>query len=209
MDHPTLGTLEPFEEGGWATMLSLPAFRPFYERWAPDGTEWNLERDLDHLAGRFRAELTPILDERPGQRGKAGPPSAGQLAAVEYLLENQERVVLEIANGLALQAPTVFHWGDVLTGFTEETIPKLAIPSWIMQIVCLQSVVVGFEGEDGCANVGFSFHSEILDVEHGVAVVMHRDRVLRVGIWDELDELIDRAFHDDDEDEEEDEDEAE
>ena len=70
------------------------------------------------------------------------------------------------------------------------------------QAVELQTIVIGVGDYDGIAKVGFSFHSEILEPEHGVCVVVLRESPVLVGTWDELMEMErpdDDDFGDDDE----------
>jgi hypothetical protein len=56
----------------------------------------------------------------------------------------------------------------------------------MMGAVEFEGPFLGLQVEDGCVQVGFPFHSVLLDTEHGVGVVMHRDRVIEVGQQDML-----------------------
>lgn len=185
MHHPSLGEIVEARSGGWGLTLSLPAFQPFYERWDGYGGERLDTRDDDEKAGRFRIRLLPVLVDGPGLHGPQ-PPSKAQVAAVAYLQANQHRIAEAVRTALVKQGPEVFPWDHIEAGVSEETRASLASPEWMMQVVELQSVVVGFVDHEGLARVGFAFHSEILEPEHGVSVVLHRDQPIQVGTWDDL-----------------------
>lgn len=188
MNHPILGELDETEGGGWGLRLSLPAFQPFYERWYNDGGERQDTRDADEKEGRFWVILPPVPVDGPGRHGLQ-PPSGAQVAAVEYLRSNQERVAEAVKAALVAQAPAVFHWEYIEDSLSDEMKETLATPDGMMQAVELQSIVIGVRDHDGLAKVGFSFHSEILEPEHGVCVVLLRESPVLVGSWDELMDL--------------------
>jgi hypothetical protein len=185
MNHPILGDLDEVEGGGWGITLSLPAFQTFYERWYNDGAERQDTRDADEKAGRFRVLFLPVPVDGPGRHGLQ-PPSHAQVAAVEYLRSNQGRVAQVVKAALVEQAPATFHWEYIEDSLSDEMKEKLATPDGMMQAVELQSIVIGVGDHDGLAKVGFSFHSEILEPEHGVCVIVLRESPVLVGTWDEL-----------------------
>jgi hypothetical protein len=205
MNHRILGELEEVEGGGWGLTLALPAFQPFYERWYNDGGERQDTRGADEKAGRFRVILPPVPADGPGRHGSQ-PPSDAQVAAVEYLRSNQERVAEAVKAALVEQAGAVFHWEYIEDNLSDEMKEKLATPNGMMQAVELQNIVIGVADHDGLAQVGFSFHSEILEPEHGVCVIVLRETPILVGTWDDLMDLErpdDDGFGDDDEVEDE------
>lgn len=185
MDHPRLGQLEEANEGGWRLTPSLPAFQPFYERWYNDGRERKDRREAGEKAGRFCVNLPAVPVDGPGRHGLQ-PPSDAQVAAVEYLLSNQERVAEVVKTALVEQAPATFHWDYIEENLSDEMKAKLGTPDGMMQVVELQSIVIGVGNHAGVAQVGFSFHSEILEPEHGVCVILLRDSPVLVGTWDDL-----------------------
>ena len=189
MDHPVFGTLRPTREGRWATRLSLPAFQPCYERWGLDGRERPDTRREAEKGGRFPVHITPVRLDGPGRHGAAPPPSDAQAAAAEYLLKHQDDVARAIGVALVREAPRVYHW-EYLQGVLSDVMKRrLADPKEMMQAVELECLVIGVRDEGGCARIGFAFHSELLEPEHGVGVIMHRDRVLLVGTFDDLMDL--------------------
>jgi hypothetical protein len=192
MDHPVIGRLHPAREGGWQAWLSLAAFQPCYERWDALGKERRDTRGADERSGRFCAYLLPLVsDTGPGRGRDAGPlpPSDAQVAAIEYLLKNQDRVAREIGAALVEEAPQVYHWDYLESVLVDVMRRRLATVDGMLQMVELQSLAIGAWDEGGCARVGFSFHSELLEPEHGVAVITLRDRVLVVGTCDDLMDL--------------------
>jgi hypothetical protein len=185
VNHPKLGVLDEEEGGGWGLKLALPAFQPFYERWLNDGRERQDTREADEKAGRFRVLLLPVPVDGPGHYGSQQP-SIAQVAAVEYLSLNQLRIAEAVKAALVEEAPTVFHWEYIEESISSEMRQRLATPDGMMQVVELQNILIGVSDHDGMAKVGFSFHSEILEPEHGVSVIVLRDRPVLVGTWDEL-----------------------
>ncbi|WP_165227404.1 hypothetical protein, partial [Aquisphaera insulae] len=160
VNHPRIGKLEERKAGGWGLTLSLPAFQPFYERWTDEGRERPDTRGEDRRAGRFRVVMSRVIADGPGRHG-VQPPSDAQVAAVEYLRDNQEQVAEVVKRALVEEAPRVFHW-DCLTGLlADEMREKLAFPDGMMQVVELQTVVIGGRDDGGRAKIGFSFHSQI------------------------------------------------
>jgi hypothetical protein len=201
VNHPILGELDEAEGGGWGLTLLLTAFQPFYERWDNDGSERQDTRDADEKVGRFSVILPPVPIDGPGRHGMQ-PPSDAQVAAVQYLRSNQERVAEAVKAALVEQAPAVFHWDYIEDSLSDEMKGKLATPEGMMQAVELQSIVIGVRDHDGLAKVGFSFHSEILEPEHGVCVILLRESPVLVGTWDDLMDMErpdDDDFGDDDE----------
>lgn len=185
MNPPILGELDDLETGGWGLPLTLPAFQSCYERWLNDGTERPDTRDADEKGGQFWVNIPFVPVDGPA-RDKPRPPSDAQVAAIEYLKANHGRIAQVVGAALAEQAPTRFHWEYLKDNLSAEMLARLATPEGAMQFVGLQSIVIGVYDHDGIANVGFSFHSEILEPEHGVSVILHQDRLVSVGIWDDL-----------------------
>ena len=119
---------------------------------------------------------------------------------MEYLRSNQERVAKAVKAALVEEAPATFHWEYLEDSLSDEMKAKLATPDGMMQAVELQSIVIGVGDHGGLAQVGFSFHSEILEPEHGVCVIVLGDRPVLVGRWDDLMDMErrDDDFDDDD-----------
>jgi hypothetical protein len=185
VNHPILGELDKAKGGGWGLTLSLPAFQPFYERWYNDGRDRQDTRDAAEKEGRFSVILPPVPVDAPGRHGLQ-PPSDAQVAAVEYLRSNQQWVAEAVKAALVEQAPAVFHWEYIADSLSDKMKEKLATLDGMMQVVELQSIMIGVRDHGGLAKVGFSFHSEILEPEHGVCVIVLRERPVLVGTWDEL-----------------------
>jgi len=188
MNHRILGELEGVDVGGWGLTLALPAFQPFYERWYNDGGERQDTRGADEKAGRFRVILPHMPAAGPDRNGLQ-PPSDAQVAAVEYLRSNQGRVADAVKAALVEQAPAAFHWEYIQENVSDEMKERLMTPDGMMQAVELQNIVIGVTGHGGLAQVGFSFHSEILEPEHGVCVIVLREAPILVGTWDDLIDL--------------------
>jgi hypothetical protein len=188
MNHPLIGQLHPCPSGGWRAVAVLPAFRPCYERWDSAGRERPDTRDEQRRRGDFWVYFLGAAPGRAPRRHRRGrptmeeapPPSAEQAAAFDYLVCNQARVAQELFSALAREAPRVFP-GEY-HAFPSEAVRRLiATAAGVVGAVELEGVGLGVEAEAGCVRAGFAFHSDLLEPEHGVGVVMHRDRVVSIG----------------------------
>ena len=101
-------------------------------------------------------------------------------------MTHQGRIAQVVGKALVDEAPARFHWDYIEECLSGEMMARLATPEGMLQMVELQSIVLGVYDQDGVAKVGFSFHSETLEPEHGVSVIVHRERPVSVGTWDEL-----------------------
>ena len=193
MKHLILGELRP-SPAGWLASIAMSAFQACYERWDMDGRELPDTRDEERRQGRFSALLFYAdhrtfqqSDKRFAPGGKVddlAPPSEPQIAAFDYLARNQAQVAHELFTALAREAPVIFPW--FVEDMPNEVERLLSTVEGIMGAVAFDGPVLGLQVEDGCVHVGFRFHSDLLDTEHGVGVVMHRDRVVEIGQWDIL-----------------------
>lgn len=193
MNHPILGELRP-SAAGWLANIDMPAFQACYERWDAAGNELRDTRDEARRQGRFSALLL-YADGRHFQRsdkrfapgGKVddlAPPSDQQVAAFDYLARNQARIAHELFTALAREAPGIFSF--IVDDLPDEVQRLLSTVEGIMGAVEFEGPFLGLRVEDGCVHVGFPFHSDLLDTEHGVGVVMLRDRVVEIGGQDVL-----------------------
>ena len=193
MKHPILGELRP-SPPGWLATIAMPAFQTCYERWGMDCRELRDTRDEERRQGRFPALLLYTdaryferSDKRFAPGGKAddlAPPSDPQIAAFDYLARNQAQVAHELFTALAREAPGIFSF--IVDDLPDEVQRLLSTVDGMMGAVELDGPVLGRQAEDGFVQVGFPFHSDLLDTEHGVGVVMHRDRVVEIGQQDVL-----------------------
>jgi hypothetical protein len=191
MKHPILGELRP-SSAGWLATIVMPAFQACYERWGMDGRELHDTRDEERRQGRFPARLSYAdgrafqqSDKRFAPGGKVddlAPPSDPQIAAFDYLARNQAQIAHELFTVLAREAPGIFSF--TVDDLPDEVQRLLSTVEGMMGAVEFKGPVLGLHVEDGCVQVGFPFHSDLLDTEHGVGVVMHRDRVIEVGDLD-------------------------
>ncbi len=193
VDHPVLGEIKRYVSYGiledcWSLTVSLPAFRICYERWGDDGREFPDRRDEDARAGRFPLRIPFTPADGPG-RHEPPLPSDAQVATVEYLKATQDRLVAVVAAALVEQAPKRFHWEDVSRHLSDVMLERLATPAGMLQAVELEGFCLGVRERDGLVQVGLAFHSGILETEHGVSVILHRDVPVLVGAWDCLDQI--------------------
>jgi hypothetical protein len=116
------------------------------------------------------------------EAGAVGPSDA-QTAALEYLQENPDKVIDAALRAIAKWAPAGrkryarIYPRPVL----DEMLPKSATPAELAQRLSLRGIGFHKRQQSGVAEIDLEFDAA-WDEEHGVAVVMHRNRVKSVGL---------------------------
>ena len=123
---------------------------------------------------------------------------AAQVAALEYMKANEEKVKEAILEGLL---PVYQKWyshaqkefGDTFMFDPDGDTPELDSIDGLEKVFSFQGMTLTMEVDDGMARVGYAFSSEVED-EHGVGVVVSRDKVLGIG-YQEICETGDAEFY--------------
>ncbi len=164
---------------------------------------WNGEIKLDFWAGgltrvdayRGNPASTGLVELRIFPPDEMASPTMGQVSAFQYLLANQD-----VINENLLQA--VFRiYPEERDSFREdygykddmdaeekesfeedygEDVPVLKKPEEFKQIIRLHTVHIIEAEKAGIAYFGFEFNCN-WEEEHGLGVLMHKDRVVNVG----------------------------
>lgn len=186
VNHAALGELSPETSrmpslDGWHTTVVLPAFQSCYERWNSDGSEVPDRRHDDRCRGHFPVWIPAPFVDGLGAQQTPSLPSESQVAAFRYLVENQAVLASAIFTALLEDLPKELPWllEDALKN-------KIATAEGMMGAVELQQICIYRQAEGGCAFTGFGFHSELLEPEHGIGVVMWREEVEALGQTDVL-----------------------
>jgi hypothetical protein len=141
----------------------LPPLPPL--EWEADSAYWSA--DGVALPSLWAAPIwVAVWSPDPEQSELAGP-SPAQRAAVAHLA----------ADGGAARVAALDAIRPRARRFGAVTAAELA------GRLRLTAVYVGSEERDGTAYVGLEFHCD--EYEHGIGVVLHRSRVVRVGVADD------------------------
>jgi hypothetical protein len=112
-------------------------------------------------------------------------PMEAQGAAYTYLLDNQEKVLDACLKGIAKSAKrmrSIFEKSEWFKpGQLDELLPKSATPDALRSRVRLYDVCVTDRVKSEMAHVEYSFNCA-WDREHGLLVVLHRDRLVFSGL---------------------------
>lgn len=153
--------------------------------WAGCCTRVDAYRGNQPSDGKIRLCISPV----------AGPPCAEQVAAYEYLLSNSESVYASLLKAVFDVYPSLrsdyregYGYSDDMDDeekeeFEEEYgewVPALSEPADLKTVVRPINIHISTSAKDGVAFFGFEFDCN-WDEEHGLGVLMHRDRVLEVG----------------------------
>lgn len=166
LDHPPFPSLT-WEHYFWVADMMLPSWAGF---------------QVDHEEGQPAARRTRrTLDDRPA-RLHVSPtdtdartaPTAEQVKAFQYLLDNEASVAAAVAHALVQYCPGDAYDGDDPVLWEVNAVDDLRP---LVRLSCIHVLDVV---EDGEACVGFEFACAWGE-EHGAGVVTHRGRVIATG----------------------------
>jgi hypothetical protein len=158
--------------GDWETTLGLDALKGFQSR-----KGWYGSIDSDKKSdGVVRIVISDELNDDPD-------PAPEQINAINYILENQEAIVKNILQKIYEEYPALKN----IYGSTEEEdefFPALNSPEDLKRCIGFHTLFVLLPHKDGIAYIGFEGGCT-WDDEHGIGLVLHKDRVISFGAADE------------------------
>ena len=112
-----------------------------------------------------------------GEEGdESVPPTAEMAAAFGYLMQHEAEVAQAVMSAIAAEARRLLD-----NGVSERSLKQAAKGgNDLRKVVGLNTVHILGTAHDGVAYVGFEVGCE-WEEEHGLGVLMHRDRVAKVG----------------------------
>lgn len=176
LDSPPLPplTLSTYE-GSWKGQIALPSWNQFY-----------LQSDPNYGAGRGPSyPLTIGSEEMPAVRlgYKGVPPSAEQVAAYVYLTENEKEVQDAVLQAILNAYP---QWQEDWGG-DAEYMPDVTRTEQFQSLLLLWDLSIIGNPKSGHAYIYLGLLPN-WDIEHGMGVILHKNRVVAVGdhdsIWD-------------------------
>ena len=123
------------------------------------------------------------------------PPCLEQKSAYEFFLDNTEKIYSNLLDAVFEIYPEErnfyregYGWREDLSQEEEQEfekeygadVPEFGSPEELKKVICLRSIYIQATAKDSVAYIGFEFDCN-WDEEHGLGVVMHRDRVVEVG----------------------------
>lgn len=159
--------------GDWEFELTLDSFILF------DDFISEFESQNTPLEGKILVTIEDDLRADPD-------PLPQQIAAINYLLQNQQQVLASIYQKVQEEYPQLvaeYHacFEDYLLPFPD--LPALNSSADLGRVIKLQYLLVDMMHKEGYAYVGFA-GTCAWDEEHGVGFRMHKDRVIEFGAQD-------------------------
>lgn len=130
--------------------------------------------DSAELARRAAQGFLPVTIETLGR----AEPSDAQRAAYLFLAENEEAVSTTVLN--AIFEYYQFVQKEDPNWFADWDCPEIDSVSDLASLIEIAGLVATPFESDGSALVGFQFHCD-WDIEQGLGVLVHRDRIIEVG----------------------------
>jgi hypothetical protein len=169
--------VEPFpplvwDEFFWTGTIILPVWKGFQNRLGPYASK---------RSGK-PSDGTTRLAVRPPTGEPQTPPSAEQAAACRFLINHQESIRDAILAAVFDQYPDyrAAYYEDFDLDPSDGTLPELARPEQLKDLIGLASILIHTVAKDGVAYVGYEFGCA-WEEEHGLGAMTHRDRVVTVG----------------------------
>ena len=159
---PPFGTLQWSDEA-WEGEVSLPAWAGFQSRGGAYCSE-DSEKPSD---GRLKVTV------KPEEKGPLEP-SEAQCLAVKFQIEHGQEVVDAV---LAALLP---HYLKFRKEGNSEEMPLVSDASEFRKMIGIGNVYVLPHASEEHAYIGFEFGCD-WEAEHGLGIVVHRDRVIEIG----------------------------
>jgi len=150
---------------------------------------WTTDIALPHMPTRDENNhLVEVIIE--DELNDDPDPLPEQVAAINYVLQNQQAIVQAMLNRLYKDYPTIIEEYD----YDERQVPPVDKPEDLLQRISFGAMHVLLVHRDGVAYVGFEGYCR-WDQEHGIGFMMHKDRLVH---WGGADEAFSswRARHD-------------
>jgi hypothetical protein len=150
-----------------APTLDLPPFPPL--TW--DGYSWAAEVELPAWRRFQDNDKVRITVSADGGR----PPSRSLLATYQYVFDHDKPLADVIVSQLLARSPWLDNEEDEIDGDC-----RIDEPAQLCQHLRLDTVIVHEVVGEGTAYVGYAFGCD-WETEHGLGVMMHRDRIVAWG----------------------------
>jgi hypothetical protein len=170
-------TIDPFpplewDDFFWSATIRLPAWEGFQCRLGPYASR----------SSRKKSDGTARLSIGTPFGEKQAPPSPEQAAAYRDLIARQQANRDSILQAVFREYPD--FRASYLEGYgldeSDKTMPMLGRPEQLRDSIGLSSLLIHRVVRDGVAYVGYEFGC-MWEEEHGLGVMMHQDRIVRVG----------------------------
>jgi hypothetical protein len=154
----------------WTGEVELPSWAGFQSRRGAYGSF------SSHAKSDGRAHLTiePQTDDAET------PPTPEQVRAFQLLVDNEPAVANSVLLAIFTNYPDMRDKYGYRDEDAAELMPEIQRADQLRQLIGLSSVHVLSVAKDATVYIGFEFGCT-WDVEHGLGVMTHKDRVVKVG----------------------------
>jgi len=150
------------------------------------GEEWYLEEEFEEIKEFRNTDFSTFLEEGQSD-GCVGisvseyleEPQDFQQEALNYFDNNQKKVLNALCQGVIDYYPKLMEIYDYMES-TEDYFPKISTPADVKKIIGISHIEILDDEKDGIGYIGFGCACP-WDEEHGLGVIMHKDRVIDVG----------------------------
>lgn len=157
-----------------------------YYNFTDEYDEWYFEEYLSSIAefkdssSNLKGYLEVWVDTWGGENYQSfEKPQKFQEKAFDYFIENQEKILNALCNGVIEHYPKMMKMYKVEEFNTEFGFPELKNIDDVKKIISIQYLKVLGEEKDNFGYLGFACSCP-WDEEHGVRITMHKDRVISV-----------------------------
>jgi hypothetical protein len=155
----------------WQGAVTLPSWRGFQTR----------QGSYARVSSSEPSDGTVRLFVVPLGRSEQSPPTPEQAAGYRSLLDHEKAVSDSVLQAIFDAYPQMREdYLDACDDEDDSCCPEIDRPEQLKELIGLSIVHVLTVARDGTAYVGFEFGCT-WEREHGLGVMTHRDRVIRVG----------------------------
>lgn len=150
-------------------------------KFTADDDEWSFEHHVKGVASfkesrnNLPGMVTFLLEQFGSEGDDFEKPMPFQQKALNYFFENEEKVLNAVCEGVIQYTPQIRERYKVLPDF-----PELKTIDDVKKNIVVETIHVLGDEKDGVGYLGFNYDCT-WDDEHGMGVLMHKDRCVDAG----------------------------
>jgi hypothetical protein len=158
-----------FDEFFWRAKTRLPSWVGYQSRYGPYGS----------ISSKDVSDGSVTVTFAPEGRDDA-PLTEDELASVRWLLDHEGEIASAIVVGLLAEYPKLKEAYDSDASGPDQYLPHVSSESDLRALIGLFQVHVHPLVKDGLPYLGYEFGCD-WDEEHGLGVLMHGTRIVKIG----------------------------
>ena len=159
-----------WDEYFWTGEVVLPSWADFQSRRGPYGS----------VSSRGKSDGSARLTVTPQDDDERTPPLAEQLRAFQLLLERERMAGDSVLQAIFARYPGLRDAYGYDDEEAAELMPEIEYAEQLRTLIGLSNIHVLTVAKDDVAYIGLEFGCT-WDREHGLGVMTHRDRVVKIG----------------------------